>query len=316
MTEDSFEVTNKKDETKNLIFDSQLLAALMKCPRYFNFTFNLNFRPIGGKSNALECGSIVHNVLEFYYKARKNGKSIKDSIDEGFIAGREYIKPYNENNIYITDPNHEGVKNTPPDNLNKPKRTGYNYVLDTMEQYFKYWSGREEYDIVGVEVVRGKVIYEDDEIRILYKAKFDLIEDVPMFDGELGTDHKTMSQLRDMVSLNNQFIGQNVILNTRRVQINKIGFQSSLEPHEKFIRPLMTYSLDRLVEWQNEIVPYYAKMLINYSEANYFPPNFSQCEDKYGYCNFKKVCEHDRNSRDEVLMREYEVVDKWDISDD
>jgi hypothetical protein len=57
-------------------------------------------------------------------------------------------------------------------------------------------------------------------------------------------------------------------------------------------------------------------MFLAYAESEYYPPNFSQCENKYGYCEFKNVCERDRNMRLEVLAREYREEKPWDISND
>jgi hypothetical protein len=299
---------------KNIIFDSQILTALQKCPRYADFTFNHNRRPLGGKSNALECGSLVHTILEFYYKALKDGSRRNDAIDIGYEAGKEYIAPYQETNKYVLDKDHKGLQATPEESTNTPKRrTGYKDVYRIMQEYFDHWRG-DNWTPLYVEHVLGKPIYEDDEIRVLWKAKYDLIEDSPI--GLVSTDHKTASQMRDTISLNNQFIGQCVILGTRQMQVNKIGFQKSLPPHEKFIRQMVSYSVDRMTEWMVEIVPYYARMFLAYAESEYYPPNFSQCENKYGYCEFKNVCERDRNMRLEVLAREYREEKPWDISND
>lgn len=296
---------------KYIILDSQVLTALMKCARFYNYTFVENRRDIRGKSNALECGSIAHNVLEYYYKAIIKGMGRASAIEQGFMAGKEYILPYQENNIFITDKDHKGLENTPRESTTKPSRVGYDYVFDTMKQYFDFWR-IEHWTPIAVEEVRGKVIYSDDEMDIYYKAKYDLIEMSPQI-GDINTDHKTMSMNRDTISLNNQFIGQCAILGTRRVQINKIGWQKSLPSEEKFRRGLVTYTTDRIAEWCNEVVPHYCRMLIAYDEAGYFPPNFTQCEDKFGWCMFKQVCESDRNMRAETLLREYREEKKWDI---
>lgn len=298
---------------RNIIFDSQLLTKIQKCPRDFNYTFNLDYVPIGGKSNALECGSIVHAILEHFNKARINGSNRKDAIEHGFNAGKEYLLPYNTSNKYITDAKHKGITNTPDESTDKPKRTGWKYVFNTMEQYFDYWR-QENWTPISAEEVRTMKVYEDDEIRIAIKAKYDLIEDSPL--GFINTDHKTMSQNRETISLNNQFMIQCIILHSRQVQINKIGWQKTLPAHEKFVRPMISYSVDRLAEMVNDTIPYYARMLTAYQDGEYWPANHYNCDDKFGWCTFKKVCEHDRNMRDEVLRREFEVGTPWDVQND
>lgn len=296
-----------------VIMDSQLLGKLMKCPRDFHYTFNLNKRPDIGKSNAFECGGLVHFILEHFYKSIIGGHNRSAAISRGFDAGKEFLKPYDPSNIYQLDKSYMGLQNTEELSSNKPKRTGWKHVFHTMEEYFDYWRS-ENWTPIEVENVRRHIIYEDDELSIMWKAKFDLIEDSHI--GFISTDHKTMSQVRDTVSLNNQFIGQCVLLNQRRIQINKIGFQTSLKPEEKFLRPLITYSADRIAEWRFETVPYYARQLLAYYKAQYYPQNFHSCEDKYGYCMFKNVCEHDRNMREKMLELEFKTVEPWDVNNE
>lgn len=207
-------------------------------------------------------------------------------MEIGFTEGRKYIAVE--------------VKNTEPKDSE--------YAIETCSQYFEHYKN-DSWTPIEVEVVKGDVLYEDDEIRILWKAKLDLRVDTNQ--GIYPVDHKTMKQRRDTLSLNNQFIGQCILSNTRAVIINKIGFQTSLKPHEKFQRVVISYSADRLLEWQSEILPYWCKMLVQYEETGYWPPNFTHCENKYGVCQFKQVCESDRHMRSEELRNNYIVGEEW-----
>jgi len=182
-----------------------------------------------------------------------------------------------------------------------------------MEQYFAFYRN-DSWVPLFAEEVRGDILYEDDDIRILWKAKLDLGVDTNQ--GIFPVDHKTMSQRRETNSMNNQFIGQCLIMKTRNVVINKIGWQTTLKPEEKFTRAVLSYSADRLMEWQSEILPFYAYQLLTFEEAGYYPPRFDHCEGKYGPCPFLNVCEADRNMREEELRLNFTKVEEWNPKND
>lgn len=311
-------------QKKNIILDATLLTALMTCGRFTDLRFNQRLVSSNGKSNSLECGSIVHKVLETYYRARINKHSHRDAIGHGMVAGELYIKgcPHCtefQPTVEIPKPSchhpideYPGVKNTPPDNtkIGNTLIIGWKWALETCEQYFDHYQN-DFWIPLEVETVKREILYEDDEIRIMWKAKLDVIMDTNK--GIWPMDHKTMKQRRDTLSLNNQFTGQCILLKSRNVVINKIGFQTTLKPEEKFIRDLKSYSADRLIEWQSQILPYWAYKLIEYTEMDYWPPNYTHCEGKFGPCIFNEVCQGDRNMRSEMLQKEFVVGKEWDI---
>lgn len=301
---------------KNIALDATVLTSLMACARMTDFRYNKNLTPIGGKSNSLECGSLVHVILEYFNAGLIQNKSKNDAIQDGYEAGKLFVRGCKSCKGQVCGEHKDndwlGLTNTPLENekVGSYQIIGSNYVFKTMEEYFDYYKNDSK-TVIAAEETRRALIYEDDEMRVIWKAKFDEIDD--MVNGLISIDHKTMKQRKDTVSLNNQFIGQCVLLKSRNVLINKIGFQTSLKPHEKFIRSTMSYSADRLAEWVNEIVPFYANMLLAYTEAGNFPPNFTNCESKYGWCDFKEVCENDRGMREEVLKVNFKEGKSWDV---
>ena len=276
----------------NVALDATVLSSLMSCARMVDFRFNQNMVRSDGKSNSLECGSLVHTIMEFFNKARIDGKNRADAIDIGYAAGNEYIRGYHEDNIYITEPTEKGMLNTPEEGDSRV--TGWAFVFKTMEEYFDYYKN-DSFTVIAAEETRKDIIFEDDDIRILWKAKFDAIIDTVQ--GFMSTDYKTMKQRRMTQGLNNQFMGQCFLLKSRNMMVDKIGFQKSLKVHEKFERAIISYSADRINEFANDVVPYYARMLAIYNESGVWPPNFTHCENKYGTCDYASVCEHDRNMR-------------------
>lgn len=274
---------------KNIVLDATTLSTIMSCPRLANFRFNQNLMSVKGKSGSLETGSIVHTILEYYYKAIIAGATRSNAIELGVRAGRAYAGDSTE------------VSNAKPEDIE--------LAFTTMEQYFDYYKN-DFWIPLDVEKVMGDVLYEDDELRIIWKAKLDVLVDTNQ--GIFAVDHKTMKQRRDSLSLNNQFIGQCILTKNTQMIVNKIGFQTSLKPSEKFTRPIISYNTDRLMEWQSDILPYYAKLMIMYNESGYYPPNFTHCENKYGFCAFKDVCEAPPNLRSDELRSNFVVGPVWD----
>jgi hypothetical protein len=342
MTDDMVkEAVEDAGDKKHVIMDATILTTLMSCPRLADFRFNLQLQSIKGKSNSLECGSIVHTYLEIYNKCVIKGMDKKQAHGFAMTAADLYIRgckectdftyndvcPMSESQAHYWNidldscehcgarkkpkcghkPNeYPGVHNTPADN--EGYKTGWKWVLTTCEQYFEFYKN-DHWVPLEVEVVKSKVLYEDDNMRILWKAKLDLTVDTNQ--GIFPMDHKTMKQRRPTSKLNNQFMGQCLIMGTRNVLIDKIGFQSTLKPEEKFQRSPISYSGEQLFEWASETLPYYALQLIEYSQNEYFPPNYSSCDGKYGQCLFHSVCESNPNMREEELRNNFVVGPEW-----
>lgn len=349
MTELIEQVETFKTNKINIVLDATILTSLMNCGRKTNFRFNQNLTDIDGKSNAFECGSIVHKYLEVYYQSQINGLNKQLSHAQGYTAAQLYIQgcPFCTNFNPIHDPinatglealfdnKHEcndkciikpncghkindypGVKNTPAEidkkNSQEKYKIGWKWVLTTIEQYYEFY--KNDYWIpLLTETVRGKILYEDDEIRILWKAKLDCVMDTNQ--GIFPMDHKTMKQNRESILLNNQFMGQCHVVGSKSAIINKVGFQTTLEPKEKFTRELKSYDTSQLIEWQSEILPYYAKLLLVYNETGYWPPNFTNCQTKYGLCDYyEHVCSLPISSRESNLKLYFKIGPEWDVT--
>ena len=290
---------------KNVIMDSQILSTLQACERLTDFRFNHNLQPITGKGNSLEAGWLMHKYLEAYYRSIKEGIRGQGAIDKAMAKGEIAIREGMDGN---------GLENTPVENEKHPNgqlsRVGSAYVIDTFLQYCQFYKN-ESWTPLEVEKVLNKVIYEDDTLRLMWKGKLDLITDTNQ--GIYPSDHKTMKQNRETLTLNNQFMGQCVLTEARAVIINKVGWQSSLKAEEKFKRVILSYSTARLIEWM-DIAVYYANYLVSLNEQDYWPPRFTHC-DKFAGCIFRGVCESDPNMRNEEINLHFKVCEPWDVSD-
>ena len=301
---------------KNVVFDATFLSSLMSCARFHDLRFHHRFVPIKGRSNSLEMGQLIHKVLEVYYKHMIQGFKRDVSIGQALTSGQLFVTgcPYcasgkdESPSCGHAPEEYPGVSNSPENN--EGYKVGWRFALQTCEQYFEFYKN-DAFIPLAVEDVRKDVLYEDDEIRILWKAKFDLIVDTNQI-GIISMDHKSFKQRRDKTKLSNQFIGQCLLLKSRNVLVNKIGLQTSLKIDERLTREMVSYSADHLNEWQSEILPYYAYRYIQFAESEYWPPDYTHCDTMFGPCPFKGVCESDRGMREEVLRNEFMIGPVWD----
>lgn len=305
---------------QNVVMDATMLSSLMSCARFYDIRFNYRLVSAGGKSNSLETGALTHRILEVYYKHRINGFGHTVSVGQALTAGQLYINGC-PSCAQVTEleagkslacghepQEYPGLFNTPEEN--EGHRIGWKFVLQTCDQYFEFYKN-DSFIPLSVEEVRGETIYEDDELRVGWKAKFDLIIDTNQI-GIVSMDHKTMKQRRDKTKLSNQFLGHCFLLKSRNVLVNKIGFQTSLKIAERLSREVVSYSSDHLLEWQSEIVPYYAYKYVQFKESGYWPPDYTHCDNMYGSCQYKPVCESDRGMREEILRAEFIKAPIWD----
>lgn len=305
---------------KNVIMDATLLSSLMSCGRYHDIRFNHRLVSQKGRSNSLEVGSLIHKVLETFYAHQIKGFGRVESIGAGLTAGQMFVLGCPKCAGFIaseTQPEpacghdideYPGVTNTPEQSVKY--EVGWRFALDTCEKYFDFYKN-DAFVPLSCEHVKGEVMYEDDEIRVLWKAKFDLIIDTNEI-GVVSMDHKTFKQRRDKSTLSNQFLGQALLLKARRVIVNKIGLQTTLKIDERLTREVVSFSAARLLEWQQEILPYYAYKYVQYSESGYWPPDYTHCDTMYGPCAYKQVCEADPAMREEVLQLNYVQAPIWD----
>lgn len=326
---------------RQIVTDATLFSTIMGCGRLVDFRFNHNLLSLNGKSNSLECGNIAHKYFEIYYGHVIKGFVKSQAHGMGMAAAEMYARGCSHcmrfkptlcddhsregvtlnslcPNCVLTPPcghkpqEYPGCENTPYEK-EKDYQIGWKWVLETCDQYYEFY--KNDYWVpLEVERVKGKILYTDDEIEILWKAKFDLISDTTQ--AIMPIDHKTMKQRRDNISLNNQFMGQCILAETQNMVINKVGFQTSLKAHEKFVRATMSYSRKRLNEWQGTILPYWIYKYLDYLDNDYWAPNFDHCENKYGNCTFIEVCSADPEERERELKLNFYVGEDWNPTND
>lgn len=271
--------------------DSQKLNHIQLCARKFDFTFLQDLEPVS-KAEALERGDLLHKMLQTYYtlcKSRsrwaQNGHSHEDILNICKKVGDHHAVGM-ELDLEECD-----------------------IVKNTFTDYCRFFAD-ERLDIIAVEQVGSRVLHEDEELKIIYETRIDLV--VRVSGMLIPWDHKSSQKRQEVISISNQFIGYCWMLGSHNIIINKVGFQKTLPAREKFIRTTLSYPTDVIEEWRESVV-WWVKLAVFYMKSNFFPPNYTSC-DKWGGCIFRHICETERKMRGFKILRDFNVrKEPWDV---
>lgn len=293
---------------RTIALDSQILNAIQLCARKTKMEFLDNWRPTE-KAEALEKGDLMHRMLAHLYRQRQKertdlGKIIEEAIEIAHVASvdmdltastvDENTKQFREYAIHYQQ---DGWR---PLEVERP----FSKVLYRRDDEVEWRVG----DVIATEATPGaqpRLLREG--LQILYEGVIDLIADTPH--GIFVIDHKTASRRSTPSKLSNQFMGYSWATGSYNFIVNRIGFQKTLSAHERFQRPFLSYNQQILDEWAQNAI-YWTKMLVQYIDTGFFPPNFTSC-DKYAGCIFQGVCEAIPEVREFKLQANFYVGEPW-----
>jgi hypothetical protein len=284
--------------------DSQMLSSFQSCAQKFNYQFVQNLRT-DEKAEALEKGDLMHKLLEVAYPMRMN----KDyTTRDNFIELQQAGFKIPEN------PNHQVIRNfadlvadyyaikmsLPEENVRE--------IIHHFNEYWDYYE-HDKWNPLAVEQVGSKILYEDDDVKIVYNFKIDMV-------AELGNiiapwDHKTSKRRQEPNSMSNQFIGYCYGLSLNNIVINTIGFQKTLKPKERFNRFILTIDDDRIAEWRVNTIKEVLDMRAAMKENDY-RKRFTSCNNFSSGCAYLPICESSPGGRLYKIERDYKVEDVWD----
>ena len=285
-----------------LNIDSQMLNMIQMCARKMQYSFIYNLQP-HEKEEALEKGDLMHKMLEVYYSMKLDGGPDRQSpiwqeliVGAGISPDGDMVDVGVDAGLYFAS------------TMSIPSQVAEE-VIDQFKAYADYYA-HDDWHPIAVEEVGSKVLYQSDDFKIVYSFKIDLVAEKGRIIAPF--DHKTGARRQEPTSLSNQFIGYCYALGTENIIVNKIGFQKTIKPAERFQRYILTVDKERIREWEENSI-YWAMQYAQYWKDDFFPMNLTSC-DKYSGCIFKRICETDPDNRAWKLKRDFTTVDQWDVA--
>lgn len=273
------------------MFDASQFDMFRLCEARFNYRYNMNLIVADGTSvEALDKGTLVHLGNEVYYQSLKEGLKYDEAVQMALMK----IK----STAAINDYDEEIVKR----------------VLDVLEEYYDYWRFEDQkFEIVDVEQSFLYTLFENDVVRILMSGKIDLIVSDNKYKN-LPYDHKTFSRSGEVGRMSNQFKNYVNALNSTYLVVNRIGFQKSLKPHEKFLRVMLAYDPILINEWKDNVV----KVMMHYLDCitdKSWPMNETSCDKFNRRCEYYDVCDSSgQQAKMFKLQNQYKQIEPWDVT--
>lgn len=265
--------------------DSQLLSCLGRCTREAQLVFLNNLVPIERKV-AFERGSIIHASFQTYYEHLMAQASWNDAFTKGCEAGLAFAMTTDIDNAEVMR------------------------VMSIIEEYFNYRKD-ESWIPLAVETTFSQILYDSDDLQVLYEGRIDLIVENSQ-NLRFPVDHKSVSMRTQQTELQNQFMGYCWATGCKTFVVNEIGLhKTKMKSDERFQRLVLSYNEALIQEWVWSSVAT-IKQWVQSMEASVYHPNFSQCQRRFGSCDFVRVCAAEPDFRAEVIKREFNVREEWD----
>lgn len=261
------------------------------CEARYNYRHNILIsKP--GKPQQMERGSLCHIGNEIYYQGLKDGKGYQDSANMALSKIRE-----------------AGVTSTDLDN------DVINRCIDVMEEYYDYWRIADQgFTIIEVEQPFMFELFSNDDVRIFLTGKIDLVTSDNRYENE-PMDHKTYDRSYEIGRMVNQFKCYAIACKSNYLTVNKIGFQKTLKPHEKFLRPKLTFDPLILEEWKQNVITTLMNNYLNCVAENKWPMNETSCEKFNRRCEFYEICDSSGiEAKNWKINSNYVKIEPWDVT--
>lgn len=271
--------------------DASQLDTFRSCEAKYNYRYNLN-KSLPTKARQLDRGTLVHVGAETYYECIKNKKDYNESVTKALSKIRE---------AGATDSDLEVEE--------------ISRIVDVMEEYFDYWKVADQnLRIKAVEQPFIYLLHEDDEVKIYMAGKIDLLYDDDKYEG-LPLDHKSIERDSEVYRMSNQFKNYCYATKSNYLVVNRIGFQKTLKPAEKYKRIPVSYDHLMLEEWKQNVIKVISNHYLECSANNAWPMNETSCT-KYGRkCEYYEVCDSSGiESKNFKLNNNFITIEPWDVS--
>lgn len=302
-------------------WDSTSVAALKRCPRYYQYSILEGWRSKHALNLHLRFGLLYHRALEVYDHKKFEGMDHEEAMVACLIDLAHGCMDEQENGTFVLwDPN----ENLDEDKAAKNNKTIYN-LFRSVVWYLERFGKHDP-----IETVRLKNGKPAVELSFRFDAGFSSkitgepyllsghLDRLGTFAGQIHVvDRKTSSstlgryyfdQFHPNTQMTQYTLAGKVVLESPVAGVIIDGVQIA-RGFSAFERGITKRTDAQLEEWLADL-RYWIGQNEVFVLQNHWPMNDTSCND-YGGCTFRKICSKDPRVRQQYLESDFKI-EKWD----
>ena len=304
-----------------IAWDSTSVAALKRCPRYYQYSILEGWRSKHGTNLHFRFGILYHRALEVYDHKKFEGMSHDEALVECILDLAHGCMDQQEDGTWkVWDPS-EGLSE---DKAEKNNKTIYNLFRSVVWYLERF--GKDD-PIETVRLANGKPAVE---LSFRFNAGFNSrltgeeyllsghLDRLGKFAGQVHVvDRKTSSstlgnyyfdQYSPHTQMTQYTLAGKIVLETAVAGVI-IDAAQIAKGFTAFERGITKRTDTQLEEWLADLQFWIGQNEL-FVQRNHWPMNDTSCND-YGGCAFRKICSKDPRVREQYLKSDYRV-EKWD----
>jgi len=290
---------------------SQIKTFDGECQLMWAYLYRENLRLTGADSSAMNKGTIIHFLLEHFYKLLASNPNLqRKEAAQGAIDIFQKV-----------------IKESPEASFGFDKDL-LNFLCQRFIQYVYNYTGRDlvpatnkTNGVVGIELGFSKILHEDENVLFLLEGRIDLLHNYDVNGNEVlcVVDHKTQDRETHLFDFRPQMLTYALAADTDYAMINYVGLQKELTK-TSLRRQGCNIPKWMREEWKEYILknifwPIYWIEKFNESNEVKFRRNRSSCAGAFDShpCMFTQLCWIQNNElRENLKKSKYEKVPKWE----
>jgi hypothetical protein len=281
------------------------------CNLAWAYRYRENLQLSDQKTAAMDSGTLIHLLLEYYYNSLATSKDLWFSQNDAVSKFRQEA-PWKKSNTIFED-------------------TYIEFLLKRFFQYVAYWEGRElkpflVNNIPATELGFSKILYEDSETIFVVEGKIDLVNIIQENSEErilAITDHKSQEREAHYYNFRPQMLTYAWAARDLGVQygiINYFGLQKAYIDKKTFRRDTMRIPSFMLERWEQYMMQVFLKIMKLDQAAPDIPSEIkyekrlTSCAGAFEThpCVYTQLCECSSKEQIENIKNfKFHKIEKW-----